>query len=260
MKKCLLVAVGSLSCSYAFCEDAKTPFAQNLEAVASIAWPLVALVLIVALYPQIKTLLKSNKLSFKVAGMELTAEQATTQITKHILDLENKLMELKCQVDDASGKEIIMRPGIKSKDWRILWVTEDHANHAFEIAFLERDGVEVLKASTTKEAMEILKEEEASIDAIITGVSRKENNIENRKAGFDLLRKVKSAGYKTEVFVMCSPANIKQYYEQLITAGAKDATSSPLSLLGFLKEEGLNCPRQQKALSKMKNNVVTVAM
>ena len=63
--------------------------------------------------------------------------------------------------------------GNERDNWRISWVTENHANHALEIAFLEKDGVEVLKASTTNEAMQILKEEEPSIDAIITGVSQK---------------------------------------------------------------------------------------
>ncbi|MDQ6815510.1 MAG: hypothetical protein M3040_17400, partial [Bacteroidota bacterium] len=90
---------------------------------------------------------------------------------------------------------------------------------------------------------------EEAIDAIITGLSRKENNTNNPKAGLDLLRKVKNAGYRTEVFVMCSPDNIKQYYEQLKAAGAAEATSSPIALLGFLKGAGLNCPRQQRALA-----------
>lgn len=113
--------------------------------------------------------------------------------------------------------------------------------------------MDVLKATSTKEALEILKDEVSSIDAVITGVNRKENNIENPKAGLDLVKKVKSLHYLVEVFVMCSPNNVRQYYEQLKAAGAKEATSSPLELFGFLRAEELNCPLQQKEWAKLKS-------
>jgi len=254
MKKVFFSATTIFLYSTIYCQAVKTeavkrPTVEIFEAIASIAWPVLVLILFIALYGQIKNLLNSKQVSIKVAGMELNIGEATSQIADHVLDLEKKVLELKCEIDDANGKEIKITAKTKMKDWRILWVTENHTFHALEIDFLEKDGVDVIKANTTKEAMEILKDENDSIDAIITGLSRKENNKNNPKAGLDLLRKVKNAGYSTEVYVMCSPNNVKQYYGQLKAAGAAEATSSPLALLGFLRGAGLNCPRQQRALA-----------
>lgn len=252
MKKTLLLFVGSLTFITLYCQTNKTPLAQNVEAIASLVWALIALLVFILLFPVVKKMLSKGDVSIKVGNMELSIQQATTQLTTNVIDIERQIMDLKCELDEATHKKITISPAAQKKEWRILWVTENHKSHAFEIAYLERDGVDVIKANSNKEAIDILKDEASSIDAIITGINRKENNIQNPKAGLELVKKVKSLGYPTEVFVMCSPENVRQYYDQLKAAGAKEATSSPMKLLSFLKEAGLNCPLQQKELAKMK--------
>ncbi len=185
------------------------------------------------------------------------------QLGEQIHELQKKMIELACEIDDSTkGKQsLIAPPAINNKkNWRVLWVTAKHENHAFEIGYLERDGVEVTKANSTKEALEILKDQADSIDAIVTGVSRRENNIIKPQAGVDLLRKVKSEGFKTPVLVMCSEESIKEYYQKLKDEGAIEATSSSLDLLAFLKGAGINCSRQFKVNSNGASSNVTLPL
>ena len=54
MRKLLLAAICIVPCVHVFAEEpskAKSDFAQNLEAIASIAWPLVAIFVVIVLYP-----------------------------------------------------------------------------------------------------------------------------------------------------------------------------------------------------------------
>jgi PleD family two-component response regulator len=258
MKRNFLLLMCVFDFFIGYCQNDKSSLAHNIEAITSLAWPLITLLVVILLFPYVKKMLVKGNLSIKVGNMELSIQQAATQLTKNVLDLEKKMMDLKCELDEATNKKTTISPAAKKKEWSVLWVTENHKSHAFEIAYLERDGVDVIKATSTKEAIEILKEEAGSIDAIITGMNRKENNVENPKAGLELVKKVKKLGYPIEVFVMCSPENVKQYYDQLKSAGAKNATSSPLELFSFLKGAGLNCPLQQKELAKVKTQTTTV--
>lgn len=252
MKKSILILSTCSLCFTSYCQTGKTPLSQNIDAITSLVWSLLALLVLILLIPKIKKMLDKGDVSIKVGNMELSIQQATSQLAKNVLDIDKKIMDLKCDLDEANNKKINISPAAKKKEWRILWVTGNHLSHAFEIAYLERDGVDVIRANTTKEALDILKDEASTIDAIITGMNRKENNIENPKAGLQLVKKVKQLNYPIEVFVMCSPDNVRQYYDQLKAAGARDATSSPLELLSFLRGAGLNCPLQQKELGKLK--------
>ncbi len=118
--------------------------------------------------------------------------------------------------------------------------------------------MEVTRANSTKEALEILREQSNSIDAIVTGVSRRENNVVIQQAGIELIRKVKAGGFKTPVFVMCSEKSIQDYYQKLKDEGAVEATSSSLDLLAFLKGAGVNCSRQLKANSNQLHSNVSI--
>ncbi len=182
--------------------------------------------------------------------MELNVQNMADQLSEQIHELQKKAFELQCQIEDNTNvKRDSSKPlnGLIKKKWRVLWVTGKHENHAFEIDYLEKDNVEVIRAHSTNEAMEILNVQADIIDVIVTGVSRKENEVNNPQAGLELLKKVKNGGFKTPVFVMCSEKSIKEYYQKLKDEGAIEATSSSLDLLGFLKGAGINCSRQLRA-------------
>jgi hypothetical protein len=235
-------------------DNIKSRFSQNVDAITSLAWPVIVLIIFCVLYPHIKNIVKSRNFSIKVAGMELNVQNMADQLSEQIHELQKKTIELACEIeDDRNGKREQMKSSnglIKSK-WRVLWVTGKHENHAFEIDYLEKDGVEVIRAHSTNEAMEILNVQADIIDAVVTGVSRKENEVNHPQAGLDLLKKVKTAGFKTPVFVMCSEKSIQEYYQKLKDEGAIEATSSSLDLLAFLKGAGINCSRQLKANSNL---------
>src|SRR5688500_11726509 len=144
MKKSIVLHFCVLTYISAYSQTDKAPLAQNIEAITSLIWSLIALLLFFLLIPQIKKLLSKGDLSIKVGNMELNIHQATSQLTKNVLDLEKQMMDMKCELDEATDKKIVVTPAAQKKDWRVLWVTENHKSHAFEIAYLERDGVDVI--------------------------------------------------------------------------------------------------------------------
>jgi len=262
VKKLMLAGFLSGGFIYSYSQTAaKTPFAQNVEAISSLIWPAIVVVIFCILYPQIKHIIKSRTFSIKVAGMELNVQNVADQLSEQIHELQKKTIELACKIEDnETGNKELVKPlnGVSKGKWRVLWVTGKHENNAFEIDYLEKDGVEVIKAHSTDEAMQILQVQADIIDAVVTGVSRKENNdVVNPQAGLELLKKVKNEGFKTPVFVMCSEKSIQEYYYKLKEEGAEEATSSSLDLLAFLKGAGINCSRQLKANSTHLHTDVT---
>src|SRR5688572_22887999 len=125
MKKLLLLLICFFSFISAYSQTTKAPLAQNIEAIASLVWSLIALLIFILLIPQIKKMLSKGNLSIKVGNMELNIQQAATQLTKNVLDLESQVMDLKCELDEATNKKVTISPAAKKEDWRILWVTEN---------------------------------------------------------------------------------------------------------------------------------------
>lgn len=211
-----------------------------LQAICTLAWPVVTIIIFAILYPQVRKILKSRSFLVKVGGMEINVQTAADQIGDQLHELQNKVIELSCIVAGREPREE-PAPGTVHRKWRVLWVTGKHESHALEIHFLETDGIEVLRAHTTEEALHILYAQAEILDGVITGVNRNEHGVNNPSAGLELIKKIKEKGYSTPIFVMCSEKNIREYKAALKAAGAVEATSSSLQLYGMLKHAGINC-------------------
>jgi len=220
--------------------------AKILEAVSKFAWPLLAGVVLFVLYPELKKIVRSRGFTVKVADMELSVQSASEQLSKQINELQEKVLRLQFKTQEIPDVQLYqpeLHEGVEPDRKRILWVMDNPQNYAFAIAKLERDGVEIIKAKSTAEAIELLNLQGADIDGIVTDVSRQENGVHHPKAGLELIKKIREAEFKLPIFVLCSERNIREYHAALKAAGAIEATASSLDLIGALKVAGLDCSR-----------------
>jgi hypothetical protein len=86
---------------------------------------------------------RGRKFTIKVAGNELTMEEASEQQRVILSDLQAKLVELEKRLGSglATLQNPISAPPTSSK--RILWVDDRPKNNSFFVASLEERGVRV---------------------------------------------------------------------------------------------------------------------
>lgn len=162
--------------------------AKLISALASLAWPIVLATLLFNLYSPIRTLIESalkRKFTIKVAGNELTMEEASEQQRVIVNDIQSKLAELekKLNTNPNTTQAQLASPAASSK--RILWVDDNPKNNSFLIASLEERGVRVDTALSTDEG--ILKFKQIQYDIVLSDMGRPESE----RAGIDLAKKNK---------------------------------------------------------------------
>nr|WP_315483962.1 response regulator [uncultured Undibacterium sp.] len=216
--------------------------AHLISAFAALAWPLVCAVLVYIFYEPIKSLIESargRKFTFKVAGNELTMEEASEQQRFILSDLQTKIAELEKRFEDkiskqqspnseAAGMFTNITPKIESQNLRILWVDDNPKNNSYLVANLEAQGALVEISRSTEDAMS--KFRNAQFDAVISDMGRPES----KRAGLDLNAKIKESNPEIPVFIFCGNATALRMHDEAIRAGVREITASPTTLLSAL--------------------------
>lgn len=207
------------------------PVAKLISALASLAWPLVFAVLLYKLFEPIRILVESaraRKFTIKVAGNELTMEEASEQQRAIVTDLQAKLAEIEKRA--AAGIPSVelapAEPPPSSK--RILWVDDRPKNNSFLVAALEERGARVETALSTAEAIASAKR--ANYDIVISDMGRPEGD----HAGLDLTRKLKEIGARAPVYIFCGAWAATHLREEALQTGVAGITSSGTTLLSIL--------------------------
>lgn len=73
--------------------------ASLIEALASLAWPIIAILAIVLLFPTLRRVVRDRPFSIKIGSFEMTAQEASEALLKQITDLQNELGELRRDVE-----------------------------------------------------------------------------------------------------------------------------------------------------------------
>jgi CheY-like chemotaxis protein len=202
-----------------------------ITAVASLAWPVVLAVLLYKLRDPIRALIESargRKFTIKVAGNELTMEEASEQQRVMLSDLQNKLAALEKQVEPNVNADNIVRHVSGPSKKAILWVDDNPKNNSYLVASLEERGVRVDTALSTEEAL--TKFNKFHYDIVISDMGRPEGD----KAGIDLIRKIKARGPDTPVFIFSGFWAASNLRDEALKAGATEITSSGTTLLSAL--------------------------
>jgi CheY-like chemotaxis protein len=203
--------------------------AKLISALAALAWPAVFAVLLVKLFGPIRALVESargRKFTIKVAGNELTMEEASEQQRVLLADLQNKLAQLEKGL--ASPVAVASATEARPRGKRVLWVDDRPRNNSFLVASLQDRGVQVDIARSTTEGLEALKQ--ARYDAVISDMGRPEGET----AGIDLALKMKTVAPGVPVFIYCGKWAATHLRDDALAAGVVLITSSGSSLMAAL--------------------------
>jgi PleD family two-component response regulator len=157
-----------------------------ISAFAALSWPLVIGIVLYKLREPIHALLDSargRKFTIRVAGNELTMEEASDQQRVILTDLQNKIAELEKHIEPKSGVDDILRDSSRKS---VLWVDDNPRNNSYIVASLEARNVAVDLASSTNEAL--AKFNKAHYDFIISDMGRPESDKAAKNLRSDALK------------------------------------------------------------------------
>ncbi len=202
--------------------------AKLISALSSLAWPALFGVLLYKFYQPLKTLIESargRKFTIKVAGNELTMEEASEQQRQIVNDIQSKLAEVEKRL-------ALIQPTISSSELNnsirskyILWVDDNPKNNSYLVASLQEKGHTVDIALSTDEAM--TKFAARQYDIVISDMGRPGDG----KAGITLVKQIRTLSSKVPFYIFCGAWAAKNFQEEALQNGATDITSSGTALL-----------------------------
>lgn len=214
--------------------------AKLLQALATIAWPLLVAFFLIRFGSVIKSVLetaKGRKFSFKVAGNELTMEEASEQQRVLINDLQKQIVEIQKRLEAHSvlppKTEIRQIEGTAPKVKSILWVDDNPKNNAFLIANISELGIEVDTVLSTAEALSRF--ESKKYDRVISDMGRREEGRYNQAAGIDLAKQLRAIDKNIPILIYSSARAAQSLRDEAYSAGVNEITSSATTLLNSLK-------------------------
>jgi CheY-like chemotaxis protein len=234
--------------------------ARIIEAIGSLLWPLLVAVLLIRVIPHIpgvvadlRRAMRTRAFTVKIGGVELSVEEAAEQLRRQVADLQTHMaIQLAERAEPAApGTGPPAAPGPPPSPGAgpvrdqaparagqgpptILWVDDDPDDSTMELAKLRDDGVEVLLARSTAEAMDVLSLRRG-VDAIVTDLSRAEDGEFRSHAGMALLRQLREAEQDQPVLVYTSARRVELDRQDALDAGASVVTSSPTELFAALR-------------------------
>jgi CheY-like chemotaxis protein len=227
--------------------------ARIIEAIGSLLWPLLVAVLLIRVVPHIpgmvadlRRAMRTRGFTVKVGGVELSVEEATEQLRRQITDLQDHMAsQLAAQTRPAPAGPPASPgapPGAQAPDTAvpgaeratILWVDDNPDANALELAKLREDGLEVLVARSTAEAMDVLSLRRG-VRAVVTDLGRSEDGEFRSHAGLALLRQLKEAEQDQPVLVYTSTRRAELDRQDALDAGATTVTASPTELFAAVR-------------------------
>jgi CheY-like chemotaxis protein len=227
--------------------------ARIIEAVGSLLWPLLVAVLLIRVIPHIpgvvadlRKAIRTRAFTVKVGGVELSIEDATEQLRRQVTDLQTHLAAQLAQRGDPGppaapggppGAPAGAEAGPVADQGRatVLWVDDNPDANALELAKLRDDGIEVLLARSTAEAMDVLSLRRG-VRAVVTDMGRAEDGAFRSHAGLALLRQLREAEQDQPVLVYTSARRVELDRQDAVDAGATAVTASPTELFAALRQ------------------------
>jgi len=216
--------------------------ARIIEALGSLLWPLLLAVVVLRVVPHLPGLmadlreaLRTRAFKVKVGGAELSVEDATEQLRRQVTDLQTQMAAQLAERSPAQAAAAGAAPQAYQDRPTVLWVDDRPESNALELAKLRDDGVEVLQAKSTAEAMDVLTLRRG-VQAIVTDLGRVEGGEYRPHAGLALMRQLREAGFEQPVLVYTSARGVARDREDAVAAGAATVTASPTELFAALPE------------------------
>lgn len=215
-----------------------------MGAIGALALPILAIVVVIKVWPILRDLFETRKFTLKIGGFELSAQEATDQIRKQLEELQGQVDQLKNAaraigavhegaVADAPAPELAESAALVSRASKILWVDDKPSNNAFLIADFQDRGIIVDQALSTNEAMQKLAYRAGDYRVIISDLGRTEANGYVPDAGKRLANEIRAVGLATPLAIFSSARGASDR-SRLIEAGANEVTSNSIQLRSWV--------------------------
>lgn len=208
-----------------------------LEALSKLAWPLLTAVVIWKLYPSIRQIIDSRNFKVKIGDMEVTVQQASDQLRTQLEDLQRAVALQKRPAVLSSAEDANAAIGLQRKTYRILWVDDNPANNAYEIAKLKSEGFDIVQARSTAEALGLMQGGEPEVDAVVSDMGRNEGGLYNPDAGLDFIEHARSVGIDQPIFVYTTARHAARTRDRVAQAGGNGTTKSALELFEMIRQD-----------------------
>lgn len=220
--------------------------ADLLRALAALAWPAIIVILLFLFRQNVREVIesaKSRRFTVKVAGNELTMEEISEQQRNLISDLQQQVVGLQSQLQGLSsgGRGPALGEGVRAVEEgveginRILWVDDEPKRNAMLIQSFQEQGIDVITALSTEEALRKLSRGSRGFDRVITDMGRFESGKFNPFAGIELTRRIRPAYPDIPIILFASAQGAREKREQALAAGVTEVTSSATGLLKLLR-------------------------
>lgn len=215
---------------------------ELISAFADLLWPVILLIVILALLPAIRTIVQSRSFTVKVGDVEVSVQDAANELRTQVDDLQRKVIELRSSLpagaqraEEASAPPKAAPPKAAPASRGVLWVDDKPSNNAIEVANLRQRQIPVKQVTSTADAMAAL----AAADqyaAVISDMGRFEHGRFRGRAGLDLLEEMRRAEIAVPFMVYTSRGSAARQDAQVREAGGHGATASPVELLEWLRD------------------------
>lgn len=207
---------------------------ELLQAIASLLWPLVIGALLLYLFPVVRNLLReSDSVNVEVGGTKVSIQRASDDLKSLISDLQDRVNELENPqgtVLASEGSSPIVTPLAR----RMLWVDDRREANVYERARLYDAGVRILQVESTEKALQAIRDS-GPFDVIVSDMGRvEERGYVNRRAGIDLLERLRAAGDPAPIVFYSSHRGIQAVADELQDHPEVRYTTSPSELMGLL--------------------------
>lgn len=210
----------------------------GIQALASVGWLLLAIGVVVFAFPLLYRITKDRAFTVKIAGIELSAQDATENLTAAIKDLQEKVKRIEEHLESAL-RSVEAREDVKDSNVgagkRVLWVDDNPSNNALIVEKLQDDGFAVDLALSTKEGMSLFKRRH--YDLVLSDMGRKEGNRDVPDAGVVLAKEIRSLSPNVPFLVFCSSRARDAFAPRAMNAGANHVTSSAIELYKLIQAE-----------------------
>jgi CheY-like chemotaxis protein len=217
---------------------------ELIKALTPLVWPLILIVVLWRLFPVITAIVKSRAFSLKIAGMEVSVQDAAEQVRAQIEDLQHQVIALRRGAGAAAAEKTATTARSLAKPLtppngrspKVLWVDDNMSNNAFQIAQLHDLGVTVVQSSSTEDAMAILGGN-PNFDAVISDMGRREGGVYRAQAGLILLAAIRKAGLQVPFMIYSTQKFAALARPEATAAGGDGATSSPVELIEWVRQK-----------------------
>lgn len=227
--------------------------AETITSIASLLWPLLILVGLLLFRRPLLRVVRSaeqREWTLEVGGQKLSMKQLSDQQNSMIADLQAQISALHAEIaklgatrPEAGEPDLAWDRGPASSGDdgttpnSVLWVDDTPENNALIVEQLQRNGVRVDLALSTREGLAKLGQRRYG--AVVSDMGRVEEGDYVSNAGIRLLRTVRELYPTLPFLIYCSSMGALTYRGAALAEGANVITASAAELSDQLRSVGL---------------------